>query len=188
MPQVARRKSRAVTGKDQATCSVEVFPTALGWMALARQEELLQSLVFGYPSAEQAERALRQMSPAHGSLQPASAQGELADDLQRFAAGEPVDFAHVAIDERHLAPFARRVVAACRRIPRGQTRTYGQLAAACGSPGAARAVGQVMAGNRYPLVVPCHRVLASGGGLGGYSAPSGLVMKRRLLSLERSRV
>jgi len=108
----------------------------------------------------------------------------LAEDLRRFADGEPVDFGRVLIDERHLAPFARRVVAACRRIPWGQTRSYGQLAAECGSPAAARAVGQVMARNRYPLVVPCHRVLASGGRLGGFSAPQGLRLKRRLLALE----
>ena len=77
-----------------------------------------------------------------------------------------------------------RVIAACRRIPWGETRSYGDLATECGSPGAARAVGSVMAKNRYPLIVPCHRVLAAGGDIGGYSAADGLVMKRRLLAAE----
>ncbi len=104
--------------------------------------------------------------------------------LRAYAADEEVDFSDVRVDERHLTDFGRRVVKACRRIPRGQTRSYGQLAAVCGSPGAARAVGQVMAKNRYPLIVPCHRVLAAGGLLGGFSAPQGLTMKRRLLELE----
>jgi methylated-DNA-[protein]-cysteine S-methyltransferase len=168
---------------------LETFPTALGWIALAQEGDLLQGLVMGHPSAAQAEAALRKMlrpdsvflNPEPRTLNPLST---LADDLCRFADGEPVDFAHVAIDERHLAPFAGRVVAACRRIPWGQTRSYGQLAAECGSPAAARAVGQVMARNRYPLIVPCHRVLGSGGRLGGFSAPQGLRLKRRLLAME----
>jgi methylated-DNA-[protein]-cysteine S-methyltransferase len=105
-------------------------------------------------------------------------------DLQRFAEGERVEFSDVPLATDHLSRFAKRVVAACRAIPWAQVTTYGDLAAACGSPGAARAVGSVMARNRYPLVVPCHRVLASGGGLGGYSAPDGLRMKRRLLAME----
>ncbi len=75
-------------------------------------------------------------------------------------------------------------MAACRRIPWGQTRSYAQLAAVAGRPGAARAVGSVMAKNRVPLVVPCHRVIASSGQLGGYSAPQGLSLKRRLLAME----
>jgi methylated-DNA-[protein]-cysteine S-methyltransferase len=104
--------------------------------------------------------------------------------LQRFAEGERVEFSDVPLATEHLSRFAKRVVAACRAVPWGQVTTYGDLAAVCGSSGAARAVGSVMARNRYPLVVPCHRVLASGGGLGGYSAPDGLHMKRRLLALE----
>jgi methylated-DNA-[protein]-cysteine S-methyltransferase len=109
---------------------------------------------------------------------------ELVDDLCRFAAGEPIDFSEVPLDLDHLTPFGRSVVAACRQIRWGKVRSYGQLAAQCGSPGAARAVGTVMAKNRFPLIVPCHRVLAAGGALGGYSAPDGLEMKRRLLAME----
>jgi methylated-DNA-[protein]-cysteine S-methyltransferase len=97
-----------------------------------------------------------------------------------------VDFSYVPLALDHLTPFARQVVVACRRISWGLVSSYGELAARCGSPGAARAVGSVMAKNRYPLVVPCHRVLAAGGALGGYSAPDGLRMKRRLLAMERN--
>ena len=167
-------------------------------MALAWRDELACGLVFGHASRRRARLALEGLlqlpdqsrhvagKSAASNTPPAIAQ--LIDDLRRFAAGEPVDFRHVALDEGHLTPFARRVVAACRRIPWGQVRTYGQLAAACGSPGAARAVGQVMAANRYPLVVPCHRVVAAGGRLGGYSSPQGPRMKRRLLTRERRHV
>jgi methylated-DNA-[protein]-cysteine S-methyltransferase len=71
-----------------------------------------------------------------------------------------------------------------RRIRFGQTHSYGELASLVGSPRAARAVGSVMAKNRTPLVVPCHRVLASRGAIGGFSAMDGVHMKRRLLDLE----
>jgi methylated-DNA-[protein]-cysteine S-methyltransferase len=83
-----------------------------------------------------------------------------------------------------LSPFAVAVVQAARRIPVGETRSYGQLAMAAGRPRAARAVGRVMARNRTPLLIPCHRVVGSGGKLGGFSAIDGLRMKERLLQLE----
>jgi methylated-DNA-[protein]-cysteine S-methyltransferase len=173
-----------------------VFVTELGWMAVAVGEQTLRGLVFGYSSESKAEAALvralkMKVAPAErrklGEVHAGSLFiDRLSNELKRFAAGEPVDFSRIVIDESHLTTFGRRIVAACRRIPYGQTRSYGQLAAICGSPGAARAVGHVMAKNRYPLVVPCHRVLAAGGTIGGYSAPDGITMKRRLLALEGS--
>jgi methylated-DNA-[protein]-cysteine S-methyltransferase len=109
---------------------------------------------------------------------------QVEERLARFADGESVDFDDLPISLTGMTVFQKRVVAACRAIPWGETVSYGQLATIVGRPGAARAVGTVMRKNRYPLIVPCHRVLASGGNLGGYSAPQGLVMKRRLLTLE----
>jgi O-6-methylguanine DNA methyltransferase len=79
-------------------------------------------------------------------------------------------------------PFQRKVWAALRRIPAGRTESYGQLAAAVGAPKAARAVGSACAANPMPLLIPCHRVIASGGGLGGFSG--GLHWKRLLLARE----
>ena len=76
----------------------------------------------------------------------------------------------------------------CRRIPYGRTMSYAELAAKAGSPNAARAVGNCMAGNRIPLIVPCHRVVCSDGRLGSYSAPGGTRMKRRLLDLESKKL
>ncbi len=190
---MGRRRAFAVC-EDRTR--VMAFATELDWMAVAWREDLLQGIVFGYALRRHAEVALARSLrlPPHcfclaGEFQPEGAPTwieELVARLRQFAEGQPVDFAEVPLALDRLSPFARRVVEACRRIPWGQVRTYGQLAAVCGSPGAARAVGSVMARNRFPLVVPCHRVLAAGGELGGYSAPSGLQMKRRLLEMERA--
>jgi methylated-DNA-[protein]-cysteine S-methyltransferase len=187
-------RSPATSASPQDQISAIAFPTALDWMALAWREDALRGVVFGYPSQRQAKFALGRGLYLPGQFWHFPTAGQLVDEpkwvadlmggLQRFAEGEPVDFSDVPLAVDHLSRFGRRVVAACRAIPWGQMTTYGDLAAACGSPGAARAVGSVMARNRYPLVVPCHRVLASGGGLGGYSAPDGLRMKRRLLAME----
>ncbi len=84
-----------------------------------------------------------------------------------------------------FSPFRAAVYHTVRAIPRGETRTYGQVAAAVGKPLAARAVGQAMAHNPIPLVVPCHRVVAANGTLGGFNAPEGVALKARLLAWER---
>jgi methylated-DNA-[protein]-cysteine S-methyltransferase len=104
--------------------------------------------------------------------------------LTGYAEGERVDFGPIRLDCTGLTPFGWAVTNACRCIAYGTTCSYGDLAASAGSPGAARAVGSVMRRNAWPIVVPCHRVLASGGKIGGYSAPGGLDLKRRLLELE----
>jgi methylated-DNA-[protein]-cysteine S-methyltransferase len=174
--------------------SALAFPTPLDWMGIAWQEDALCGVVFGHASRRQAAVALartpwlpqqfwRLLGPGQLVDEPQWV-GDTVDRLRRFAEGESVDFSDIPLSLSHLTPFARRVVAACRRIGWGQVITYGKLAAACGSPGAARAVGSVMAKNRYPLIVPCHRVLGAGGSLGGYSAPDGLAMKQRLLAME----
>jgi methylated-DNA-[protein]-cysteine S-methyltransferase len=171
------------------------FFTELNWMAVAWRDDELEGNSFGHASRRAAELSLARIpgltqsfcridvdTPA-GEL-PAWV-AELVDKLRRYAEGEPVEFSSVPLALDHLTSFAKHVLGATRRIPWGQTRSYGELAAECGSPGAARAVGSVMAKNRYPLIVPCHRVLAAGGELGGYSAPDGLKMKERLLAMEQ---
>lgn len=98
--------------------------------------------------------------------------------------GLKADLAGVPLDVGGT-PFQRAVWGAARAIPHGRTRTYGEIAAAVGRPGAARAVGQALGANPVPLLVPCHRVVAAGGGLGGFTG--GLDLKARLLALEGTR-
>lgn len=123
---------------------------------------------------------IRQEFP--GAL-PAAARGEIARLLDIFLEGNEVDFSAAALDLDGMKGFARRTLTACREIPRGRVVTYGCLAAALGAPGAARAVGNAMASNPFALIIPCHRVIRSGGGLGGFGG-GGPAMKRRLLEQE----
>ena len=99
-------------------------------------------------------------------------------------AGEPRDLRHAPLAMAALPSFHQRVYAIVRQIPPGQTRSYGEVAALCGDRQAARAVGQAMARNPFPLIVPCHRVLAAHGRSGGFSASGGVMTKLRLLAIE----
>lgn len=89
--------------------------------------------------------------------------------------------------KKESTPFQRKVYEALLKIPRGQVRTYAQVARMIGKPNAARAVGQALKRNRWAPEIPCHRVIASDGTLGGYSAPGGVDAKRSLLQRERAR-
>ena len=161
-----------------------VFPSALGWMTLIGSGLLLRRLTFGHRGPKAAVRALGPQSAQ--TARPGSWNRQLVARLQAYASGAPEDFGNVPIETGTLTEFQRRVIRHCRQIPLAKTLTYGQLAARAGYPGAARAVGNCMASNPIPLIVPCHRVVAAGGRLGGYSAPGGTRLKRRLLDLEAS--
>jgi methylated-DNA-[protein]-cysteine S-methyltransferase len=100
-----------------------------------------------------------------------------------LAGGSP-DLRSVPLDERGIDDFRRVVHAATREIAPGTTRSYGEIARAIGRPDAARDVGSALARNRFPIIVPCHRVVAANGALTGFSAPGGLATKRRMLELE----
>jgi methylated-DNA-[protein]-cysteine S-methyltransferase len=162
-----------------------LFPSELGWMGIVGRDNRLLHVRFGETSAAAVLSAVRPLladDAVEDDWHPA-----LAERLQAFAAGAPDDFRDIEVDFEGWTPFARRVLEKCRRLDWGKTSTYAALAARAGSPDAARAVGNVMARNRCPLVIPCHRVLGSGS-LGGYSAPGGLAVKRRLLEMERAAV
>ena len=106
---------------------------------------------------------------------------EVAAGLRRYFAGEAIEFG-VELDLGGLGDFTQRVLMACRQVPWGEVRSYGELAAAAGSRKAARAVGQALGRNPVAIVVPCHRVVGADGRLVGFGG--GLEMKRRLLKLE----
>ena len=167
-----------------------VFQSQLGWMAIAWRGDCVTRITFGHPSAAAAIASLEaddDWAATRSEKAPAWV-ARLSARLQSYAAGHDESFDDVPVDLSHLSAFQNRVVRACRRISRGRVRSYGELATAAGSAGAARAVGNVMAQNRYPIIVPCHRVVGSAGALGGFSARDGISMKRRMLEMEGAEV
>jgi methylated-DNA-[protein]-cysteine S-methyltransferase len=183
----SHQKSYPETGFKTRTVNAMqccLFPTELGWSAAIWSNSSLKELKIGHltPAA-----ALRGLSGFLEPTSPSRAAQRLIVRLQQFAEGTgDDDFLDVELDTRHLTDFGCAVTARCRQIAAGTTMSYGELATTAGYPGAARAVGSVMRRNRWPLIVPCHRVVAAGGHLGGFSAPNGLEMKRRLLNQEGS--
>ena len=166
-----------------------VFRTLWGYFALAGEDGAVCRTILPSPTRDAAVGALLTSLRAAGRaprFEPDRFR-PLQQRIARYFEGEPVDFLTdppVSLDG--VSPFARKVLVACRAIPYGQTATYSQLAAGIGSPGAARAVGGVMARNPVPLLIPCHRVLRADGGLGGFSAPGGTTAKRRMLDQEQA--
>jgi methylated-DNA-[protein]-cysteine S-methyltransferase len=147
------------------------------------------AFVWPQRSADQARRsALRLAGRASGITEVPAERicPGLAKRLDDYLAGRPVDFCDLSADLSSLPPFTRRVLTELRRVRRGKTISYAALARRAGRPNGARAVGQAMAANPLPIIVPCHRVVRSDGGLGGYSGPGGVVSKRRLLAMESS--
>jgi methylated-DNA-[protein]-cysteine S-methyltransferase len=139
-------------------------------------------VVFDQVSATAARRGLG--GAGHDVSEADARLDDVVARLTEYARGDADALTDIEVDWSGRTPFQVRVLQACRRIPPGETRSYAQLAALVGSRLAARAVGTVMAHNRVPLIIPCHRVVGSDGALGGFSSRSGLRMKRRLLELE----
>ena len=108
---------------------------------------------------------------------------QVVECLNRYASGDLTALDEIVLDFSRVTPFFSAAWNACRSIPPGETRSYAWLAAEAGSPLAMRAAGQSMARNRFSLIIPCHRVIASDGGLGGYGG-GGLGVKARLLQME----
>jgi O-6-methylguanine DNA methyltransferase len=159
------------------------FESALGWLGIAYSPAGLAGVILPCSSAEDVQQAVWAQFPEARPAPAEDAPDRIVKQLQRYAAGERVTF-HVALDWSQHTPFRQSVWRTTLGIPYGETRSYQWVAQEIGRPRAARAVGQALAANPMPIVVPCHRVLASDGGLAGFGG--GLDMKRRLLALEQA--
>ncbi len=158
-----------------------VFQTAWGWVALLGTARRLKRLSLPRERAETALRELGDLTRAH--LAPGSF-GSLPERLQGYFQGESMGFSDL-LDLSEATPFQGVVWEAARAIPWGVSRSYAWLAQTISRPGASRAVGQALARNPLPILIPCHRVVAADGGSGGWSGPPGL--KERLLAMEMGR-
>ena len=160
-----------------------VFNTEIGWVALGGYENRLRFITLPRSSLED---ALTELDNRMGkAIQDDSAFGDLPSRLQHYFAGEMVEFTD-QLDYEGATAFEQAAWYAARSIPYGEVRSYAWVAERIGKPRAYRAVGGAMSRNRFPIIVPCHRVIASDGSLGGFGG--GLRLKQRLIDMEKNRV
>jgi methylated-DNA-[protein]-cysteine S-methyltransferase len=170
---------------NRTTSGYLIFETARGFCGIAWNGFAIIALQLPTKSADTAERLLRRRAAGAVAGSPPPAVAEVVTSVKRYFDGEEADFSAVELDLNAQEPFARQIYEAARRVRWGHTTTYGALAKQLGAgPEAAREVGQAMARNPVPLIIPCHRVLAAGSRIGGFSAPGGSAAKRRMLELE----
>ncbi|MDH6234317.1 methylated-DNA-[protein]-cysteine S-methyltransferase [Mesorhizobium soli] len=173
-----------------------LFETALGWIGLAWSERGLTRLQLPERDRPATERRLLATLPGAERGTPVERrEEELPAEIaaavalvRRYAAGETVDFSGVPVDLGNADEFRLAIYDAARNLGFGETTTYGELANRAGHTGLARETGQALGRNPVPIVVPCHRIVAAGGKIGGFSAPGGSTTKERLLELEGVRV
>ena len=158
-----------------------LFETRLGLCGVAWSDDGITRFRLPDPDPAAAEKALG----AKGTPQePPPHIAAAVEEAKRYFGGERIDFGKINLDLAGVEPFRRSIYQALRAVAWGETVTYGELARRAGAPGAAQDVGIAMARNPVPLIIPCHRVLAAGGKLGGFSAPGRTEAKERMLALE----
>ena len=162
-----------------------LFETAHGHAAIAWNEHGVTSFRLPASTAEETRRSLLRRLPDAVEAEPAGHIAVLVKAARNYFNGERTDFAGARLDLGQQEPLFERIYALVRKLGWGETTTYGAIAKALGEgPEVARDVGQAMARNPIPLIVPCHRVLAAGGKIGGFSAPGGSNAKARMLAME----
>ena len=162
--------------------SAHIFHTPLGWFGIGWVPEGLCRLVLPEPDEATARRRLA----GYADAEPCGWVAELVSEIERYARGEVADFTRFPVVFTGAAEFDKAIWMATRGLSYAEVTTYGELATRAGHSGQARPVGAALGRNPVPLVVPCHRVLAAGGRLGGFSAPGGAGAKARLLLHEQA--
>jgi methylated-DNA-[protein]-cysteine S-methyltransferase len=169
----------------QAAHHYLIFETAGGFCGIAWNSVGIVRFQLPTKSATATERILLRQMPGANPGAPTPEVAEAVAAVRRYFEGKETDFSMFKLDLGEQDPFFKHVYAAARRVGWGRTTTYGALAKELGAgPEAARDVGQAMAKNPVALMIPCHRVLAAGGKVGGFSAPGGSAAKIRMLALE----
>jgi methylated-DNA-[protein]-cysteine S-methyltransferase len=161
-----------------------LFDTRIGICGIAWGEDGLQRVQLPEADAHATERRVSRQGALHREQRPPEEIAACIDGLRRYFGGEPVDFGDFLLDFSLIRPFDARILRLLREVGFGRIVTYGGLAERAGHPGAAQAVGAAMARNPWPIVVPCYRVVAASGKLGGFSAFGGARVKRMLLGME----
>jgi methylated-DNA-[protein]-cysteine S-methyltransferase len=163
-----------------------LFDTAIGPCGIAWNGRGIAGVQLPEGSERETRARLRRRFPdAREAPPPAPAQGAI-HGVVALLRGEPSRLETVRLDMDGVPPFHRRVYEVARTIPPGTTLSYGEVATRLGEPSTAREVGQALGQNPFPIIVPCHRVLAANGKVGGFSARGGVRTKLRLISSERA--
>ena len=158
------------------------FDSPIGWIGILDLDGVLQRVKIGFPDERQLVRAFAEFEI--GPTRPSGHRLKIQRRFEKLLSGKADSLIDLEIDTANLTEFQQSVVDACREIPFGETLRYGELAAKVGRPKAARAVGTVMSKNRFPIVVPCHRVVSTGGA-GGFTSPQGVTTKLTMQAIER---
>lgn len=166
--------------------SFAIFDTALGACGVAWGERGVTRVLLPDGSKDKIRARLRRQFSQSREAEPPPDVACVIADIITLMRGEPCDLSHVVLDLSGVHDFNRKVFDIARTIPFGQTLTYGEIATRLGDRLLARDVGQALAQNPFPVIVPCHRVLAASGKTGGFSAPGGVSTKMRMLSIERA--
>jgi len=161
-----------------------LFDTDIGRCAIAWREAGIVGVQFPEGSDNKSRARLARRFPDLAETAPPAEIAAIIAQVRALLAGEPVNLSDAPLDLSTVEPFERRVYEIARIIPPGQAMTYGEIAERLGDKQLARAVGQAMGRNPFPIIMPCHRVLAAGGKLGGFSAPGGSATKQKLLAIE----
>lgn len=186
LPKLAGKRiaMSASIASGTATVGVAFFQTALGVCGVAWNQRGIAGLQLPEASAAATRKRLRSRFPELRETPPPVPVQHACDAIVALLGGGKPDLSPIALDMAGVPEFDRRVYEIARAVPAGATTTYGAIAETLGEPGAARAVGQALGRNPFPIVVPCHRVLASGGSLGGFSAGGGVATKLKMLAIE----
>ncbi len=161
-----------------------LFETVIGWAGVAWGDRGLVGMHLPDADPETARRSFLRKFPHAAEGAPTAAVAKVIADVRELLAGKSVDLLDAPLDIARVPEFNARVYAIARAIPPGETLTYGEIAARLGDRLLARDVGAAMGANPWPIVVPCHRVTAAGGKLGGFSARGGADTKLKLLTIE----
>ena len=161
-----------------------LFDTAIGVCGVVWGEHGVRGVHLPESNRERTRTSLVRRFPDAAPAVPTPEVQEAIAGIVALLGGDRRDLRELVLDMDGVPAFNRRVYELARTIPPGSTLTYGEIALRLGAPGTARAVGQALGQNPFPIVVPCHRVLAADGRMGGFSAPGGVATKRRMLEIE----
>jgi methylated-DNA-[protein]-cysteine S-methyltransferase len=169
------------------TEAYHLFATAIGTCGIAWGAHGISGVSLPERQETRLRARFKARFPDAEEISPSPSIGRTIDRIQALLRGEGDDLRDIVLDDGELPEFNKLVYDIARRIPPGATRTYGDIAKELGDPLLAREVGQALGRNPFPIIVPCHRVLAAGGKTGGFSATGGVETKFRMLAIERAK-